>query len=102
MRKSGKKPAVFGRLKKYLVFWAFLAIAFSAAIFVQVRKQSGLSSDIASLERQIQEANDAQEVLQQQIDLKNSDNAIEAYGHSQGMVYPNEILIQNDGYQSGK
>ena len=101
MRKNNKIAVNLNRVRLYLVFWAFLVIVFSAVIFIQVRKHAALSANIESLTQQINDASAQQIKLQQQIDSKSSDKAIEDYAHNQlGLVYPNEIIIYNDNYKN--
>jgi cell division protein FtsL len=103
MRKTNKKANALNKIKIYLVFWAFLAMVFSTVIFMQVRKQSSLATDITALDQQITDANAEQQKLQQAIHSKTSNEAVAKYAHSQlGLVYPNEIIIYNDNYQNGK
>jgi len=102
MPKNSKNSAAVNKVKLCLVFWGFLIIVFSAAIYVQVRKETGLTSEIESLTRQRDDANLEQSVLHQKIELKTSQKSIEDYAHEHGLVYPNEIIIYDDNYKSDK
>ena len=99
MQKIRKSAVLANRLKAYFLFWGFLTIVFASAILVQVRKQSGLSGEIASLTQQLSDANAQQDSLQQKIDSKSSDSSVDDYGHKQlGLAFPDEILIYDENY----
>jgi len=97
------KMASINNLKLYLVFWVFLVLVFSTVIYIQIRKQTGLSVQIESITQRLNEASAEQQDLQQKIDSKASDKSIEDFAHNNlGLVYPNEIIIYNDNYKDGK
>lgn len=103
MRKMNPKMASINNLKLYLVFWVFLVLVFSTVIYIQIRKQTGLSVQIESITQRLNEASAEQQDLQQKIDSKASDKSIEDFAHNNlGLVYPNEIIIYNDNYKDGK
>jgi len=103
MRKKNIEAVTGNRLKVYIIFWVFLTVVFSTAIFIQVRKESALSAEIEVLTRRRDDAYAERKRLQRELDLKTSDRVIEAYAHDQlGLVYPNEIIIYDDNYKSDK
>jgi len=100
MHGKKEKAALLSRLRIYFIFWGFLIMVFSTVICVQIRKESGLSSDIKSLNAQLTDATAQQQDLQQRIDSRTSNKAVVGYAHNQlGYVLPNEIIIHVDNYK---
>ena len=92
-----KNAAAVSRLRIYMVFWAFLIIAFASVIYIQVKKEKSFTGDITTLTEQLNAAIAEQHNLQLAVDSKTSDKSVEDYAHSQlGLVYPNEIIFYVD------
>jgi len=94
------RNAAVNRARIYIVFWIFLIAVFSSVIYMQIRKETGFSGQIASLTKQIGDAAARRLNLQAAVDSKTSDSAVEDFAHHQlGLVFPNEIVIYNDNYK---
>ena len=100
-KKVQKRPIGLNKLKLYSVFWVFLSIIFSAIIYIQIDKHANLSAEIETLNRQIEEAAERQQALQQIIEFNKSDKFIIDYAHKElDLVHANEVIIINDNYKS--
>ena len=94
------RNAALNRARIYVFFWIFLIAAFSSVIYIQIRKETGFSAQIATLTKQIGDADAQRQNLLLAVDSKTSDKSVEDFAHNQlGLVFPNEIIIYNDSYK---
>ncbi|MDR3239357.1 MAG: septum formation initiator family protein [Clostridiales bacterium] len=84
----------------YFFFWLFLIAAFAVIVSAQTKNQSQYTDQTVRLQWRLGELNQEAETLSKQIQDAYSDENVEKQARKLlRLVYPDEIVIYNDGQE---